>query len=94
MVKKSTPGKYRLVNVAVKLNQVTVRDTNLPPSANEFFEKFASCVISFLITFFSDYNQVELDNKSQDLTSFITPLGLMRMTTLPQGATNSVAEFI
>ncbi len=30
LVKKSTPGKYRLVNVAVELNRVTVRDANLP----------------------------------------------------------------
>ena len=94
LVKKTTPGKYRLVNVAVELNRVTVRDANLPPSVDEFSEKFAGCAISSLIDFFSGYDQVELDEESRDLTGFMTPLGLMRMTTLPQGATNSVAQFV
>jgi hypothetical protein len=44
-----------------------------------------------LIDFFSRYNQVELDAKSRDLIGFQTPIGLLWMTTLPQGATNSVA---
>ena len=52
LVKKSTPGKYRLVNVAMELKEVTVRDTNLSPSANLFFEEFADCAISSLIDFF------------------------------------------
>jgi hypothetical protein len=47
-----------------------------------------------LIDFFSGYDQVELDAKSRDLTGFQTPIGLLRMTTLPQGATNSVAQFV
>ena len=94
LVKKSTPGKYRLVNVAVELNRVTIRDANLPPSADEFSEEFAGCTISSLIDFFSGYDQVELDKESRDLTAFMTPLGLMRMTTLAQGATNSVAQFV
>ncbi len=38
LAKKSQPGKYRLVNVAVKLNRVTMPDTNLPLSADEFSE--------------------------------------------------------
>ena len=38
LAKKSHPGKYRLVNVVVKLNRVTIPDTNLPLSADEFLE--------------------------------------------------------
>lgn len=94
LVKKSTPGKYRLSNVAVELNRVTVRDANLPPSADEFSEKFGCCAISSLIDFFSGYNQVKLNEESRDLSGFMTPLGLMRMTTLPQRAINSVAQFV
>ena len=61
---------------------------------DEFFGEFAGCAISSLIDFFSGYDRVELDKESRDLTAFMTPLGLMRMTTLPQGATNSVARFV
>ena len=94
LVKKSAPEKYRLVNVAVELNRVTIRDANLPSSADKFSEEFASYTISSLIDFFSGYDQVELDEESRDLTAFMTPLGLMQMTTLAQGATNLVAQFV
>ncbi len=40
LVKKSTPGKYWFVNIIVELHRVTVRDANLPPSADEFSEEF------------------------------------------------------
>ncbi len=94
LVKKSTPGKYCLVNVAVELNRVLIRDANLSPSADEFSEDFAFCTILSLIDFFFCYDQAELDKESPDLTAFMTPLGLMRMTTLAQSATNSVAQFV
>ncbi len=47
-----------------------------------------------LIDLFSVYDQIELDKGSRDLTAFMRPLRLMRMTTLPQGATNSVLQFV
>jgi hypothetical protein len=75
------------------MNQVTVRDANMPPNADEFSEEFVGCAVASLIDF-SGYDQVELDPSSRDLTAFMTPLGLLRMMTLPQGATNSVAQFM
>ena len=78
----------------MEINKHTVRDANLPPSVDEFSEEFAGCQMASLIDFFSGYDQVELDTKSRDLTGFQTPIGLLRMTTLPQGATNSVAQFV
>jgi hypothetical protein len=44
--------------------------------------------------FFSGYDQVELDVWLRDITAFATLLGLVRQCTLPQGATNLVAEFV
>src|SRR6266481_4165477 len=41
----------------------------------------------------SGYDTRILHPKSRDLTSFQTPLSLLRYTCLPQGFTNSVAEF-
>lgn len=46
-----------------------------------------------MIDWFSGYDQISLDPKSQDLTAIQTPLSFMRMTTLTQGATNSIAQF-
>jgi hypothetical protein len=94
LVAKKMAGTYRLINAAMKMNSVTLRDSNLPPSVDEFSEEFAGCHISSLIDFFSGYDQLTLDVRSRDMTAFQTPLGLLRMTTPPMGATNSVAQFV
>ncbi len=82
LVEKKEKGKYRLINTTIEINHVIVRDTNLSPSINEFFKKFAGCVIASLIDFFSGYNQIELDEKSKDLTAFYTSIGLLRIIIL------------
>ena len=94
LVAKKTAGAYRLINAAMKMNSVTLRDANMPPSVDEFSEEFAGCHCASLIDFFSGYDQLTLDVRSRDMTAFMTPLGLLRMTTPPQGATNSVAQFV
>ena len=76
------------------MNRVTIRDANLPPSVDEFSEDFAGCAIASLVDFFSGYDEVELAVQCRDLTAFMTPLGLLRQTRLPMGATNSVAQFV
>ena len=78
----------------MEINKRSIRDANLPPSVDEFSEEFAGCQMASMIDFFSGYDQIELDVRSRDLTGFQTPIGLLRMTTLPQGATNSVAQFV
>ena len=39
-------------------------------------------------------DQFQLAIDSHDITTIRTPIGLMRMCTLPQGATNSVAHMV
>lgn len=91
VVKKD--GGFRLINSATRYNKHTIRDALQPPGADEFAEDFALCQMVSLLDFFSGYDQVQLDESSRDLTTFSTSLGLLRMCTLPQGATNSVAQF-
>ncbi len=93
LVRKKS-GAYRHVDAAMKYNAVTIRDALLPPDADEVSEAFAGCKVSSLIDFFSGYDQVSLDVESRDITAFMSPLGLLRHTTLVQGATNSPAQFI
>ena len=94
LVAKKVAGTYGLINAAMKMNSVTLRDANMPPTVDEFSEEFAGCFIASLIDFFSGYDQLTLDARSGDMTAFMTPIGLLRMTTPPQGATNSVAQFV
>ena len=70
LTRKKEKGKYRLINAAMEVNKRSIRDANLPPSADEFSEEFAGCKIASLINFFSGYNQVKLDVRSRDLTTF------------------------
>ena len=86
-------GGLRLINSAEKYNAVTIRDAGIPPNADEFADDIAMCKILSLLDFFSGYDQIPLAEESRDLTTIMTPLGLLRMCTLPQGATNSVAQF-
>src|SRR5204862_620610 len=78
----------------MEYNKHTIQDANLPPSADDFAEEFMGCQLNSLFNFFSGYDQFLLDVKSRDLTTYHTPLGLLQQTTLPQGAMNSVAQFI
>lgn len=60
------------------------------PSVDEFSEDFAEYPISTAIDY---YYQVGIQPTLRDMTAFMTDVGLMRMTRLPQGWTNSVSTF-
>ena len=90
LIVKKEVGEYRLINTAMKMNEVTLKDANLPPLINEFLKEFIGYITASLVDFFSGYDQLGLALKSRDMTAFQTPLGLLRMTSVPQGATNSV----
>ena len=94
IVGKKEKGKYRLINAALNMNKVTIQDANLPPSVDEFLEDFTGCANASLVDFFLGYNQVKLAAMFRDLTAFMMLLGLLRMTRLPMGATNLVAQFV
>ena len=57
----------------------------MPPAVDEFSEDFAGYPITSAIDYYSGYNQIMLDKASRDLTAFLSSLGLVRTTRLPQG---------
>ena len=90
---KKKDGRWRFINDVQPLNGVTIRDSGMPPSVDEFSEDFAGYPITSAIDYYSGYNQIPLDKRSRDLTAFMTDVGLVRSTRLPQGWTNSVAHY-
>lgn len=86
-------GKIRIVHDLQPLNKVTIRDAGLPPKLDDFVEPFAGCSCYTVADMFWGFYARKVDPKSRDLTSFQTPLGLLRITSLPMGFTNSPAEF-
>lgn len=83
----------RIVHDMQPLNAVTIRDATLPPRIDEFTEGFVGRQIYMCLDLFSGYDARILDESSRDLTTFSSITGLLRLTCMPQGFTNSVAEF-
>ncbi len=94
LVKKKKKEKYRLINVALKMNRVIIRDANLSSAIDEFSEEFADCAIVSLVNLFSEYDQLSLIEKCRDMIVFMISLELMRMIIILMRAINSVAQFV
>ena len=92
-VAKKQPGKVRIVHDLQPLNAVTIRDAGLPPNLDEFVEAFAGSMCYTVLDMYSGYDARKLHPMSRDLTTFQSPLGLLRLTVMPQGFTNAVSEF-
>ena len=85
-------GALRFIQDMQPANKVTIRNKGSGPIVDEVAEAFAGHAIYSIGDLYSGYDQFQLANESRDLTTMKTPLGLVRMCTLPQGATNSVAH--
>ena len=85
-------GALRFIQDMQPANGVTIRNKGSGPIVDEVAEAFAGHAIYSIGDLYSGYDQFQLANESRDLTTMKTPLGLVRMCTLPQGATNSVAH--
>ncbi len=86
-------GKIRIVHDLQRLNKVTIRDAGLPPILDDFVEPFAGHQCYTVFDLFWGFDARKVAPQSRDLTSFLSPLGLLRITSLPMGFTNSPAEF-
>lgn len=86
-------GELRIVHDLQKLNGVTIRDTGVPPILDEFVEAYAGRSVYSVLDMYWGFYARTLDPKSRDMTAFQTPLGPLRITSLPMGFTNSPAEF-
>jgi hypothetical protein len=85
-------GKLRFIQDMQPPNGVTIRNVGTGPIVDEFAEEFAGRAIYSIGDLYSGYDQFQLAEGSRDITTMRTPLGLLKMCTLPMGATNSVAH--
>ncbi|KAL3694614.1 hypothetical protein R1sor_008265 [Riccia sorocarpa] len=85
-------GSLRFIQDLQPANSVTIRNVGTGPIIDDVVDEFAGRAIYSIGDLYSGYDQFQLAVESRDLTTIRTPLGLMRMCTLPQGATNSVAH--
>ena len=86
-------GKLRIVHSLEPLNQITIQQSGVPPVPEHIAETFAGRACGSTFDLYVGYDEREIDPDSRDLTTFQTPFGAMRLTTLPMGWTNSVPIF-
>lgn len=87
-------GTLRFIQDMQPVNKVTIRNMGSSPIVDEFAEAFGGRAIYSMDDLYSGYDQFQLAMQSRDLTTMQTPLDLVRMCTLPQGATNFVAHMM
>ena len=87
-------GSLRFIQDLQPVNKVTIRNSGVGPVVDEFAEAFVRRAIYSIRDLYSGYDQFQLSEGSRDITTMRTPIGLVRMCTLPQGATNSVAHMM
>jgi len=73
--------KYRLINTAMHINKVTIRDINISSNIEQFVKEFAGLQAVSLVNMQSEYNQIELNKGSCDITDFMTVLDLLQHCT-------------
>jgi len=86
-------GELRIVHDLQQLNSISVMDSGVPPILEEFVESFAGRAVYSVLDMYWGFYARTVDPKSRDMTAFQTPLGPMRIVSLPMGYTNSPAEF-
>ena len=92
-VLKKDGKSLRIVHDLQPLNVVAIKDSGIPPMLEQYAESFGGRGCYGMFDLFVGYDQRSLDNRSRDLTTFQTPLGTYRLTSIFMGYTNSMQIF-
>lgn len=92
-VVKKDGTSLRIVQSLEPLNAVTIAHSGVPPFPEHVAEQFAGRACCGMLDLYVGYDERALAESSRDFTTFQTPYGALRLTTLPMGWTNSVPIF-
>lgn len=92
-VQKPHGKGLRIVHDLQPLNAVSAKDAMLPPHVQEFAEAFNGYSIYGTMDLYWGYHHRVIHPDSRPLTACQTLVGLVQLTTLPMGYTNSMQEF-
>jgi len=92
-VVKKDGSSLRLVQSLEPLNAVTIAHSGVPPITELLVEQFAGRACGAMLDLYIGYDERALAESSRDYTTFQSPFGALRLTTLPMGWTNSVPIF-
>ena len=74
----------------MKINMITIRDAHMSPDVKDFAENFAGMSISFLLNYFSKYDNITLHEESRDMIAIQMLVRLLCQVILLQETMNSV----
>ncbi len=89
-VLKKDKKSLRLVHDLQPLNTVAIQDVSTLPSTEDIVDKFGGRACYGGLDLLVAFDQRELDVRSRDMTTFQTPFGAYRLTSIPMGYTNSM----
>ena len=92
-VVKKDGKSLRIVQSLEPLNAVTIQHSGVTPFTEQVAQSFAGRACGSMMDLFVGYDERALAISSRDYTTFQTPFGAHRLTTLPMGWTNSVPIF-
>ncbi len=75
------------------INKVTIKDVNISLNIEQFVKEFVDLQAVNFVNMQSEYNQIELNKRSCDITSFMTVLDLLQHYTFIQEEINFIAQF-
>ena len=75
------------------LNKHCPKDPFGLPHIDQVMDSTAGCSLLYFLDFYSGYHQIALNKEDQINTSFITPFGAYRYTTMPFGLKNAGATY-
>ena len=94
MINKKIKNKYQMINAIMNMNKMIIRDVNLFFNVKKFSKKFANMLITSLINFFLNYDQITFVEKCRNLIIFMISLEFLKMIKFLQEIINSIAQFV
>lgn len=92
-VPKKDGVSLRMVQSLEPLNEVTIQHSGVPPFTDQIIDQFSGRACGSMMDLYVGYDERALAPSSRDYTTFQSPFGALRLTTLPMGWTNSVPIF-
>ena len=83
-----------MINAIMNINEIIICDVNLSFNIKKFLKKFINMLMTSLINFFSDYDQITFAKKCRNLTIFIILFKFLRMIKLSQKVINLIVQFV
>ena len=83
-----------MINAIMNINEMIIRNVNLSFNVEKFSKEFINMLITSLIDFFFNYDQITFAEKCRDLTTFMISLKFLKMIKFSQKIINSIAQFV